>query len=324
MTRKAFVTGAGGFIGSHLTELLVRDGYEVKALAHYNGANHWFHLEEVSPEVRQSIEVLSGDVTDSWFVDQAVKGVDVVFHLAALIGIPYSYHASASYVATNVSGTLNVLQACLRHSARLVHTSTSEVYGSAQRVPIDESHPLVAQSPYSATKIAADKLVESFCRSFELSAITVRPFNTFGPRQSARAVVPTVIAQALAGDSVRLGSLSPVRDLTYAVDTAAGMAAAARSSVTGEVVNLGTGRGVTIREVVDEVATLLGKTLTVQEDPGRIRPKASEVLKLISDNRKAAELIGWVPTVSLSDGLKRTIDYIGAHRLHYKADRYNI
>lgn len=325
MATKALVTGAGGFIGSHLVERLAKDGYDVRALVHYNAANNWFHLERLEPDLLRSIEVVSGDVTDASMVDRAVSGRDTVFHLAALIGIPYSYDAPASYVATNVNGTLHVVQACLRHGARLVHTSTSEVYGTAQRVPIDETHPLVAQSPYAATKIAADKLVESFCKSFDLSGCIVRPFNTFGPRQSARAVVPTIIVQSLASGVLRLGSLTPVRDLTYVSDTAAGFVAAGRATqVRGEVINLGTGSAVSIGEIVAEVERLLGKPLKVEEDATRVRPAESEVMRLISDNAKASRLIGWRPTVSLSDGLQATIDYLRSHGAEYKSGRYNI
>lgn len=325
MATKVLVTGAGGFIGSHLAEHLATEGYDVRALVHYNSANHWFHLQRLPEAALRSIEVMPGDVADAALVERAVAGCQIVFHLAALIGIPYSYHAPNSYVATNVTGTLNVLQACLRHGARLVHTSTSEVYGTAQYVPMDEEHPLVAQSPYAATKIAGDKLVESFCRSFELSGCVVRPFNTFGPRQSARAVIPTIIVQALSGEAVRLGSLEPVRDLTYVADTVAGFVAAGRSDVPrGEVINLGTGEGWSIAQVVQEVGRLLGRDLKAVEEPARVRPSESEVLKLVSNNSKAGRLLSWRPKVSLRDGLAATIQYLSEHVSEYKADRYNV
>ena len=218
--KRALVTGAAGFIGSHVVERLVADGVQVRAFVHYNSANHWYQLEQLEPAIRDQIEVVAGDIVDPFVVDQAVAGCEVVFHLASLIAIPYSYLAPAAYVATNVTGTLNVLQACRRHGVqRMIHTSTSEVYGTAQYVPIDENHPLVGQSPYSASKIGADQLAGSFYRSFSVPVTIVRPFNTYGPRQSARAVIPTIIAQALADQPVRLGSVDPVRDFTYATDT---------------------------------------------------------------------------------------------------------
>ena len=251
-TQRILVTGAAGFIGSHVTEKLVAAGYAVRAFVHYNAAGYWHNLEGVAPETMASVEVVAGDIADPFAVDEAVRDCDAVAHLAALIGIPYSYTAPAAYVNTNVVGTLNVLQACRRHGTRrVVHTSTSEVYGTAQYVPIDEQHPVVGQSPYSATKIGADKLAESFFRSFELPVVTIRPFNTFGPRQSARAVIPTIITQALTGDTLRLGSLDPVRDLTYVEDTAAAFVAGVTAEgVEGETINLGVGEGVTIGDLV--------------------------------------------------------------------------
>ena len=324
MSTRVLVTGAGGFIGSHLVEELVRQGYQVRAFVHYNSANNWYNLEALSPEVLDSVETVAGDVADAFALDQAVRGCRVVLHLAALIGIPYSYGAPAAYVNTNVVGTLNVLQACRRHEVeRLVHTSTSEVYGTAQYVPIDENHPLVGQSPYSATKIAADKLVESYWRSFELPACIVRPFNTYGPRQTARAIIPTIMVQALSGATLRLGSLDPVRDLTYAGDTARGFVAAARAEgMVGQVVNLGTAEGVSIGELVERIGALLGKELTVEQDPARVRPAGSEVMRLISDNSKARRITGWQPTVGLDKGLRATLDYIERHLGDYKADLY--
>jgi NAD dependent epimerase/dehydratase len=322
----ALVTGAAGFIGSHLVERLVRDGWMVRAFVHYNAANYRHNLERLAPEIRGALEVVAGDIADPFSVNHAVAGQDVVFHLASLIAIPYSYLAPAAYVSTNVTGTLNVLQACREHGVtRLVHTSTSETYGTAQYVPIDEQHPLVGQSPYSASKIAADKLAESFHRSYELPVVTVRPFNTFGPRQSARAVVPTIICQALTLDEIRIGSLNPVRDFTYVEDTAAGFVAAAKcDQAVGEVVNLGTGAGVSIGDIVGKVRERINRDVRVRTDEGRVRPEASEVLRLISDNSKAKRLMGWTPTVNFDTGLERVLDDIRTHPEQYKAEIYNV
>ena len=326
MATRVLVTGAAGFIGSHLVELLVREGHQVRAFVHYNSNNNWYNLEQLPRDVLDAVEVVAGDVTDAFAVDAAVKERDVVFHLAALIGIPYSYHAPAAYVSTNVVGTLNVLQACRRHDVgRLVHTSTSETYGTAQYVPIDEKHPLVGQSPYSASKIGADKLVESYWLSFAQPVCIVRPFNTFGPRQSMRAIIPTVIVQALSGGQVNLGNLDPVRDLTFVEDSARAFIAAARSDkVLGEVVNLGVGHGVSIGELVQRIGVLLGIEIVTKREEARVRPPASEVIRLISDNRKAKALMGWAPRVDLDTGLSRTIEYIRAHLGSYRSDRYAI
>lgn len=324
MAERVLVTGAAGFIGSHLVERLVREGYAVRAYVHYNALSHWGHLEKLPPDVLGHVEIMPGDLADSFMVDHAVSGCALVFHLGALIGIPYSYTAPAAYVATNVTGTLNVLQACRRHGVRrLLHTSTSEVYGTAQYVPIDERHPLVGQSPYSASKIAADKLAESFFLSFSTPVVTVRPFNTYGPRQSARAVIPTIISQALKGPDVQLGSTETVRDFTYVEDTAAGFLAAARAAgVEGEVLNLGTGEAVTVGELVQRIGKIVGRTLAVRQDPVRIRPAASEVGRLISDNRRARTLLGWAPQVGLDAGLARTVDAIAASLGEYKTNVY--
>jgi NAD dependent epimerase/dehydratase len=320
------VTGAGGFIGSHLVEQLVKEGCAVRAFVHYNAANNWYNIEKLPAAVAAEVEVVAGDITDSFSVDRAVQGCEKVFHLAALIGIPYSYSAPAAYVATNVTGTLNVLQACLRHRVqRLVHTSTSEVYGTAQYVPIDEKHPLVGQSPYSASKIAADKLVESFWNSFDLPACIVRPFNTYGPRQSARAIIPTIIAQALNSDTLKLGNLDPVRDLTFAADTARGFIAASQSdSLLGEAVNLGVGEGFSVREIAERIIAFIGKKITIAEDADRIRPAKSEVMRLISNNAKMRALTGWAPAVAIDTGLQATIAYLREHLTEYKATIYNV
>jgi len=324
LSTRVLVTGAGGFIGSHLVEELVREGHQVRAFVHYNSASNWYHLEALPESVLKSVETLAGDVADAFMVDQAVRDCQMVFHLAALIGIPYSYGAPGAYVNTNVVGTLNVLQACRRHEVeRLVHTSTSEVYGTAQYVPIDEDHPLVGQSPYSATKIAADKLVESYWRSFELPACIVRPFNTYGPRQSARAVIPTIIVQALSGETLRLGSLDPVRDMTYVEDTARGFVAAGRADgVAGEVINLGTGEGFSVGQLVERIGALTGRELTVEQDSARVRPAGSEVMRLISDNTKARRLTGWRPETSLDEGLRKTLAHVERNLGAYKANLY--
>ena len=323
---KVLVTGAAGFIGSHLVERLARDGCRVRAFVHYNSGNCWYNLEKLAPEVLEGVEVVPGDIADPFAVDEAVRGCEVVFHLAALIGIPYSYVAPASYVNTNVVGTLNVLQACRRHGVRrLVHTSTSEVYGTAQYVPIDEKHPVVGQSPYSATKIGADKLAESFHRGFGLPVVTMRPFNTYGPRQSARAIIPTIITQALAGDTLRLGNLDPVRDLTYVEDTARGFIAGAEAEdIEGETINLGVGRGVSVRRLVAMVGKILGKELRVEQQEARVRPEKSEVMRLISNNTKARDRMGWQPQVTLEGGLSRTVDYIRGNLSDYKPELYSV
>ncbi|MEM8546558.1 MAG: SDR family NAD(P)-dependent oxidoreductase [Pseudomonadota bacterium] len=326
MSERVLVTGAGGFIGSHLVELLVAEGYQVRAFVHYNSNSNFYNLEHLSKEAYDSLEIVMGDVADPFSVDNAVQGCDMVFHLAALIGIPYSYVAPASYVSTNINGTLNVLEACRRHGVkRMLHTSTSETYGTAQYVPIDELHPLVGQSPYSATKISADKLAESYFRSFETPVTVVRPFNTFGPRQSMRAIIPTIIVQALSHGRCKLGSLDPVRDLTFVTDTARGFLAASRSDkVLGEVVNLGVGDGPSIGQLVEIVGELLGKELPVETDAQRVRPEASEVMRLISNNTKAREQMDWQPQVSLKDGIQATIEFIEKNLDLYKSDRYAI
>jgi NAD dependent epimerase/dehydratase len=303
----------------------VRLGAKVRALVRYNARNDWGNLELCDPAVKREVEVVLGDVTDPFGVHKAVAGCDVVFHLAALIGIPYSYHSPHSYVAVNVGGTLNVLEACRAHGvAKLVHTSTSETYGTAIYAPIDEKHPLQGQSPYSASKIGADKMAESYHLSFDLPVATIRPFNTFGPRQSARAVIPTIITQALAGaKEIRLGSLDPVRDLTFVGDTAAGFVAIAESDATvGQVVNVGNGSGITVGDLAKRILGLLGSSAAVVSDDARVRPPNSEVMKLICANGKAAELAGWMPETTLDDGLLQTIAFLGAHLDRYKTDRY--
>ncbi len=323
--KKVLVTGAGGFIGGHLCELLVREGASVRGLARYNSRNDRGTLDWLDSEVSDQIEVMLGDVRDVESVARAMEGVEVVFHLAAQIAIPYSYLNPRDFSETNVLGTLNVAQAALGAGVhRMVHTSTSEVYGTAQTVPITETHPLEPQSPYAASKLGADKLVDSYNRSFELPTVVLRPFNTYGPFQSARAVIPTIISQALAGGPLRLGSLDPRRDMTYVADTAAGFLAAATAGdqAVGRTVQLGTGYDVSIGDIVELVGDLVGRELVVETDPDRVRPPASEVLRLISGPDLAAELIGWRPTTELRDGLARTIAYVEANLGRYRTDEY--
>jgi NAD dependent epimerase/dehydratase len=314
--KKVLVTGATGFIGSHLVQRLIVEGASVRAISHYRSAPGLHNLEFLSGEERAAIEVVRGDINDSFFIRRCVAGCDIVFHLAALIGIPYSYVAPASYVATNIGGTLNILEACRAEGTpRLVHTSTSECYGTALYTPIDEKHPLQGQSPYSASKIGADKLTESYHRTFELPVVIVRPFNTFGPRQSARAIIPTIIGQLLAGgEALELGDLAPVRDLTFVTDTVNGLVlAACTEGIDGELINLGTSRAVTIDGLANTIMSLFGRQVPIITDRQRIRPEKSEVMKLISDNRKAVALLKWEPDVSLEQGLNSTIEFYRQH-----------
>jgi dTDP-glucose 4,6-dehydratase len=324
--KKVLVTGAGGFIGSHLTDALLFAGADVTAFVHYNARSDWGMLEGRYDAKTPHLRVVAGDVSDALFVQRAVEGQDVVFHLAALIGIPYSYAAPESYVNTNIKGTLNVMQACLDAGVtRVVHTSTSEVYGTAQYTPIDEKHPLQGQSPYSASKIGADKIAESFYCSFNLPVTTIRPFNTYGPRQSARAVIPTIITQALAGTSIRLGSLTPVRDLTFVTDTVQGFMQFAESKKTiGRTINTGSGTGVTIGELAELILSQVNPKARVVTEKKRIRPDKSEVMKLICDNRLASDLAGWKPSVSLEQGIGMTVDWLQEHAGSYKTGIYTV
>ena len=318
------VTGAGGFIGSHLTEAVVRAGARTRALVHYNSRQSIGHLRHLPSEVRANLEIIFGDIRDPLLVHEACKSCDIVFHLAALIGIPYSYAAPESYLQTNIQGTLNVLNACrAQQVARLLHTSTSEVYGTPQQVPIDESHRLFAQSPYAATKIAADQLALSYHASFDLPVVVARPFNTYGPRQSLRAVIPTIIAQALAGDMISLGSTSTVRDFLFVSDNVAGYLAAANAeNVLGEVIQLGTGIGHSIAHIVQAVGKIVARPLAIRADSERTRPNRSEVERLVCSPAKAKSLLGWQPEVDFEAGLQQTFDWIDAHRDDYAADRY--
>lgn len=327
MTAKALVTGAGGFIGSHLVETLCKQGIQVRAMVKYNGRGDWGMLSDVDNSILRDTEVVMGNICDPFFVRNSVKGCDYVFHLAALIGIPYSYIAPTDYVQTNITGTLNVLQASRDENVqRVIHTSTSEAYGTAQYVPIDEKHPLQGQSPYSATKIGADKIAESFYRSFELPVVTVRPFNTFGPRQSARAFIPTTIAQALTKDKLSMGSMEPVRDMTFVKDTAMGFVKVGLcDEAIGQVVNLGTGRGESIAAIVKTILKLLGKSdMPIEQDPTRIRPAKSEVMKLVSDNSLAKKLAGWQPEYSLEEGLESTVEWIKQNIHLFKSELYAV
>jgi dTDP-glucose 4,6-dehydratase len=322
--QSVLVTGAGGFIGSHLAEELVRLGARTRALVRYNSSGLWGWLD--SSPLKDEIEVMQGDVRDLESVRRAINGVDVIFHLAALIGIPYSYQAPRSYVHANVEGTLNVLQAALdADGKRVIHTSTSEVYGTARQVPISEDHVLQAQSPYSASKIAADKMAEAFHLSFGLPVTIVRPFNTYGPRQSARAVIPTIISQALQGVALRLGNLQPRRDFNYVADIVRGFILATDSPPSvGEVVNIGSGREISIRDLVSLIGSLLGKDIEIAPDQERVRPEDSEVERLCADNRKARRLLGWQPSHTLEEGLARTIEWVRENINRYRLGAYAV
>ncbi|MBI3320080.1 MAG: SDR family NAD(P)-dependent oxidoreductase [Candidatus Omnitrophica bacterium] len=319
---RVLVTGAGGFIGSHLVERLVALGAKTRALVRYRSNGSWGWLD-ASP-VKGDIDVVAGDVCDRESVRDAMEGIEIVFHLAALIAIPYSYQVPSAFVRTNVMGTLNVLQAAQAVGvARLVHTSTSEVYGTARQVPIDEQHPLQAQSPYAASKIAADKLAESFGLSFDLPVVTVRPFNTFGPRQSARAIVPTIITQCLTDTKVRVGNLTPTRDLNYVSDTVEGFVRAAMSSrAVGRTIHLGSGRETSVGELVRLIAELSEKPVELEQEPVRMRPQRSEVERLVADHRLANDLLEWQPTVSLEEGLRLTIEWMREHLDAYRPGVY--
>ena len=325
MGKRVLVTGAGGFIGSHLTEQLVADGHEVRAFVRYNGRDDHGHLDRLDPAVRGALDVHRGDLKDPEAVRRAVAGREWVFHLGALIAIPYSYQNPLDVVATNVTGTAHILDACRASDSldRLVLTSTSEVYGTAQYVPIDENHPLRGQSPYAASKIGADALGESYHRSFGLPVAILRPFNTFGPRQSARAIIPTVISQALSRPVVKLGSLDPCRDLTYVKDTAAGFVALAGcDAAIGRVVNIGRGEDVSIGDLVERIGARLGRTLTVETDSVRVRPAASEVGRLLAGTALGRELIGWSPRYSLDQGLDATIAWVRDNLALFRVDSY--
>lgn len=324
--KKVLLTGAGGFIASHLCESLVERGADVTAMVHYNSRNDWGNLEHLDPKILSAIRVTAGNIEDSGFVARQVRGQDVIFHLAALIAIPYSYTAPISYVRTNIEGTMNVLEAAREfNTQRVVHTSTSETYGTAIYTPIDEKHPLQGQSPYSASKIAADKLAESYFLSFNVPVVTLRPFNTYGPRQSARAVIPTIISQAVTRQEIRLGSLEPVRDLNYVKDTASAFIHAAETEgIEGELINAGYGKGISIGDLAHLILSMMGIDKPVTQEQDRLRPEKSEVLCLICDNSKARTLLGWEPQYSLEEGLVETIQFVKDHIDRFKTDSYTI
>ncbi len=322
--KKVLVTGAGGFIGSHLVERLVEDGASVRAFVRYNSRADPGLLRMASPEIVSKLEIIGGDLRDLDAVRRVVEGCEFVFHLGALISIPYSYLHPAEVAESNLIGTLNVLMACRDFGIqRLIHTSTSEVYGTALTPVIDESHPLQGQSPYSASKIGADKLAESFHCTYGLPVVIVRPFNTYGPRQSARAVIPTIITQAITMNTIRLGSLNTIRDFTYVEDTVNGfLCAAAAKDVDGCTFNLGTGQEISIGELSDRIIQKVGTYARIEVDPARIRPSRSEVKRLLSDNSLARERLDWAPAVSLDDGLDKTISWIEANLSHYRVGVY--
>ncbi|GEM04726.1 NAD-dependent dehydratase [Halolactibacillus miurensis] len=321
------VTGADGFIGSHLTEVLVREGYKVRAFAYYNSFNSWGWLDHLSRDIMKNVEVFTGDIRDPNGVRESMKGINQVFHLAALIAIPFSYHSPDAYVDTNIKGTLNVLQAAKElNTDRVLVTSTSEVYGTAQHVPIDEKHPFQGQSPYSATKIGADRLAESFYRSFDMPISIVRPFNTYGPRQSARAVIPTIITQLLAGkEEIKLGSLTPTRDFNYVKDTANGFIKIAKSKNTiGEEINIATQKEISIGQLAEELIRQINPNAKIVCDEQRLRPENSEVNRLLGSNEKIRSLTDWEPKYSFEQGLSETIAFFKNHLNQYKTDIYNI
>ncbi len=331
--KRILVTGADGFIGSHLAEELVRRGYDVRAFVYYNSFNSWGWLDHSDESVKDSIDIFAGDIRDPYGVRTAMKGCDVVLHLAALIAIPYSYHSPDTYVDTNIKGTLNVLQAAKElNIAKVVHTSTSEVYGTARYVPIDEEHPLQAQSPYSASKIGADQLALSFYKSFKTPVAVIRPFNTYGPRQSARAVIPTIITQIANGiTDIKLGSLYPTRDFSFVTDTVNGFIAMAESdSCIGEVVNIGSNYEISIKETVELIADVMGEKIQIVGDEVRVRPGQSEVERLWACNEKAARLLGWRPVYAGRDGFKKGLEISvnwftdPANLRRYKSNIYNV
>ena len=327
MAEKILVTGADGFIGSHLTEELVKQGFDVKAFSLYNSFNTWGWLDTLPQDIMENVEVFTGDVRDPNGVREAMKGTDAVFHLAALIAIPFSYHSPDAYVDTNIKGTLNVLQAAKQLDLdKVLITSTSEVYGTAQYVPIDESHPYQGQSPYSATKIGADRLAESFYRSFGLPVAIVRPFNAYGPRQSARAVIPTIITQLLAGkEEIRLGSLTPTRDFNFVKDTAQGFIEIYRSDKTvGEEINIATQNEISIGELAEELIKQINPQAKIVCDEERLRPEKSEVNRLLGSNEKIKMLTDWEPRFTFEEGLAQTIDFFRDNLEKYKVDIYNI
>ena len=325
--KKILITGADGFIGSHLTEIIVEKGYKVTALSMYNSFNDWGWLEEIG--CKDDIEIISGDVRDPDFCRKMTKGKDIIFHLAALIGIPYSYLSPQSYVDTNIKGTLNICQAALDNNIeKLIHTSTSEVYGTAQYVPIDEKHSTQPQSPYSASKISADAMAMSFHNSFDLPLVIARPFNTYGPRQSSRAIIPTIITQIASGNKkIDLGDVTPTRDFSYVTDTCIGLNLLAESKeVVGEIINIGSNTEISIEDLVSKIKKLMNSDVEIRSDQTRIRPKNSEVLRLVCDNEKINKLVSYEPSTSIDEGLKQTIEWflMPGNIKKYKADIFNV
>lgn len=323
---KVLVTGAGGFIGSHLVEKLAESGADVRAFLHYNSRADIGHLRYLGQEILSRVEIISGDLTDANAVQKVVNGCDFVFHLGALISIPYSYRHPLEVIRTNVVGTTNVMLASREANVkRVIHTSTSEVYGTAMHVPIDEKHPLQGQSPYSASKIGADKLVESFYCAYNLPVVTVRPFNTYGPRQSSRAVIPTIISQVLSKDNIKLGNLETTRDFTYVTDTVMGFIRAAKAeNVEGKVYNLGTSEEISIGELANLIIRLIGRPVTIQIDQERLRPEKSEVFRLLSNNTLARTELGWQPEISFEAGIRLTIDWIRENIDNYNVGQYHL
>lgn len=324
---KVLVTGADGFIGSHLTEELVKDGHEVRAFVYYNSFNSWGWLDSLGPSIKNQIEVVAGDIRDPYFVKNAIKGIDCIFHLAALIAIPFSYHAPDAYVDTNIKGTLNVLNAARElETQRVLVTSTSEVYGTAQYIPIDEKHPFQGQSPYSASKIGADRMAEAFFRSFNIPISIVRPFNTYGPRQSARAVIPTVISQLLGGcEEIKLGALTPTRDFVFVKDTARGFMEISKcNEAIGKEINIATSNEISIGELAQTMINIINPNAIIKCDEQRIRPQNSEVERLNGDNRLLYSLTGFKPQTSLEEGLTITTEWIKENLAKYKFNQYNL
>lgn len=325
--KKVLITGSEGFIGSHLVETLYEMGADVNAFVLYNSFNNWGWIDTISDKAKTGIKIITGDVRDNNSIRNAVKGMDIVFHLAALIAIPYSYYAPASYVDTNIKGTLNVLQACRDFNIeKVIHTSTSETYGTALYVPIDENHPLQGQSPYSASKIGADMMAESFYRSFDTPVAIIRPFNTYGPRQSARAVIPTIITQILSGErEIKLGALSPTRDFNYVKDTVSGFIKIAESEATiGTVTNIGSGREISIADLAMKIAEIMDIDISIICENERLRPEKSEVERLCADNSKARRITGWEPMYTLDEGLRETIEWLKANIKNYKPGIFNV
>ncbi len=325
-SKKILVTGAAGFIGSHLCSQMLDMDIDVTALTHYNSTSTNGNLDFLDSRKKNNLKIIKGNIEDPYFIDKSLESVDVVFHLAALIGIPYSYSAPMSYVKTNIEGTLNILESCKKNKIKMIHTSTSENYGTAIYSPIDENHPLQGQSPYSASKISADKIVESYYNSFDIDVVTIRPFNVFGPRQSARAIIPTIITQLIKSNTIEIGSDKPVRDFTYVEDTVIGFIKAAQhENVSGKIINIGNGQGISIKELIDMCAKKLEvKNVEIRNNLSRNRPEKSEVFKLICNNQYAKESILWEPKIPLSKGLDLTIDFIKHNINFYNVGKYEI